>query len=397
MDATATSTYNPTYLIGQSPNKYGENKQEDYLLRANQAMAKATEHLNAAILNKRDLKAVFFELLDLFGKERKAIAVAHGSSSAEDFGLRRDLECVGGISTTPLANEYSQYNHKLLLWLHGVLKTMKHNNKIFFESKKTINETCLGRKSLVEIELITHEQMEEKLWLSPPTQSDLPDYAKHFTASNTIFTEQENEAIRKLKKEFPKLYERQIMWLSLTSANVNFPSRKITKINDVDQGEIFLANLKSVYVCINIRLEINKTMYLMSRCLTWLYQDFQTDPVDRMLQFTPPIIITHQDPLQAVPDTLAEIAAIFERIVLWDKKNPVEFNQNMALFRYTFAHCMPFARGSAAIAEWFEQIMCAHRGSKAPSGEKKMYDLEALTSPLLSQFVQAYSGEIKNE
>lgn len=68
----------------------------------------------------------------------------------------------------------------------------------------------------------------------------------------------------------------------------------------------------------------------------------------------------------------------------------------MALFSYELAHAMPFARGSAAVAEWFEQAIYRFHGYELSYDNSKMVNLEALTT-MLPEYFNNYDSLIKLE
>jgi hypothetical protein len=129
-------------------------------------------------------------------------------------------------------------------------------------------------------------------------------------------------------------------------------------------------------------------LYAVTQYLTWLYRDFVTHPVDRMLECST-VMVLHQDNF-LIDDTLKEIALIFAKAVLANQENQSDLEQNTGLLRHYFANNMPCERGSASIGEMFEGSIYGARDLEVHYNPKKQIDLEALTSPLLSLFMENY-------
>lgn len=77
---------------------------------------------------------------------------------------------------------------------------------------------------------------------------------------------------------------------------------------------------------------------------------------------------------------LSQIENIFKEAVLKEGSEIGELQKLVSLFRFVFAHAMPFARGSAAIAEWFERSIYQFNGLKVLFNSNHSIDLEAFTS-----------------
>jgi hypothetical protein len=174
----------------------------------------------------------------------------------------------------------------------------------------------------------------------------------------------------------------------------NYPSPRMVFLESGFQSrEGKDENLKSFNVVATSRIKVNGKSYAASQYITWLYRDFQTDPLTRMKECSK-VVIMHQDKF-LVEETLKEISKIFAKIVLWDKKDPQELKETMAIFRRYFAHAMPKERGSAAEAEWYERMLYLSHDYLVTYNNKVMIDLEALTSTLDSNFVADYPAMIK--
>ncbi|MBP9841138.1 MAG: hypothetical protein KBC64_01780 [Simkaniaceae bacterium] len=103
--------------------------------------------------------------------------------------------------------------------------------------------------------------------------------------------------------------------------------------------------------------------------------------------------LIHQDTPLIAP-TLKKISTIFEKIILLNREDLPKLQEEMALFRYLFAHCCPFGRGSAAIGEWFERALYAYHGFEITHSTEKSGDLEALTAISFEQFRDGYPSTL---
>ena len=156
----------------------------------------------------------------------------------------------------------------------------------------------------------------------------------------------------------------------------------------------FPNELKSDWVFVTTRCEVDGKMYGLSQLCTWIYRDYKIDPIDNMTERS---VISHiyQDPFLVEP-MLDDIAKIFKWAIEWDGENIGDLKNRVALFRYEFAHTMPDERGSAAEAEWFERPIYLYHGYKVTYVPEKMVDLEGLTSSLKT-FVDNYDSMIQLE
>lgn len=113
--------------------------------------------------------------------------------------------------------------------------------------------------------------------------------------------------------------------------------------------------------------------------------------IDKILPGT----IVHQEGhlIQEMLD--GPVMRMFTSAISWNREEGVEsLVKTMALFRFFFAHAMPFARGSAAIGEWLEKAIYLYHGFIDFEHEKsRLADLEALTLPL-SDYLKEYPKTI---
>ncbi len=182
------------------------------------------------------------------------------------------------------------------------------------------------------------------------------------------------EAMQKLKEKSPNDYLRLKLLGAIPMLRKNYPEDK-----------------KSIWIHIAVRFSLNGKMQDLSEYLTWAYRDFVEDRVDAMT-FESVFAILHQDPF-LIETMLDDMAKIFKNIIEWNGQNLKNLKDQVALFRYEHSHAMPFRRGSAAVAEWFERALYGAHGFKVAYNPDKMVDLEALTSSL-KEFVDNYDSMI---
>jgi hypothetical protein len=197
----------------------------------------------------------------------------------------------------------------------------------------------------------------------------------------------------RLKTEHNTLYQRLIMNIGLHDLSKSYPSPTRDQNGKIKAGN--LKNLKSHFALATVRLEINSKLFSLSRYLTWMYVDEATDPVERMLQNSV-VRIIHQDNF-LIDDTLQAIAELFEKAVRWDNKTESldELKRKVALFRFTYAHCMPCCRGDGAIGDWLELALYRFHGFvNTEYNHDKLACFETLSSLSLSRYLKRYNSII---
>ena len=158
----------------------------------------------------------------------------------------------------------------------------------------------------------------------------------------------------------------------------------------------YARNRKSHYILTTMRSQIGKKMFATAQWLTWLSQIEGQDPRSQMLdQDLCAVVTVLSQNLFLHDETLEECAKLFEKILHWDPKTSSvdDLKDQMALFRYLFAHVSPFLRGSAACGQWFEQSMYDFFGlscTYAPAYPKEGVDLAALTKLKFSEYLERY-------
>jgi hypothetical protein len=98
------------------------------------------------------------------------------------------------------------------------------------------------------------------------------------------------------------------------------------------------------------------------------------------------VLILHQD-IYLIEAMLKDLSKVFAELILWDGKDLQELKQKMGLFRYLFANAMPYIRGSAAIAEWYEHLIYKYHNVNFKYKTGVSIDCEALATPSLAEFI----------
>jgi hypothetical protein len=395
--ANQSSSYNgSSYIIDQNPGKYG-GYQRDYQEQARSAIAMGSRKITEAPKERSALIELFFQILDDFAKRRQSIAKEHDTPDWEQFGCRRYLEGREFYHTI-LDHEYQRYNAKPLSWLADKMQPFSLEQRGSSKLTRRGEESSFNRNIFWEVEILESNTLEQLQWSSLPKTSSLPpeypvDLEKKRFDEGGLSSEDQKEwrdHLKRFKERYPDVYKRIKMASYFNELQKNFPSPNPSDPLDLLMKE---GNLKSFFALGTIRLEVEGKMYAVSQVLTWLYRDFKQHPIERMKKNST-VMILHQD-VFLIDATLREIAKIFAQAVLCDKKELNELKSRIALFRYYFAHAMPFERGSAAIAEWFETALYAHHQLILHYNREKMVDLEALTTYSLSEFVEKYDSMIE--
>jgi hypothetical protein len=388
--ARLESRYNPTYLVRHGSSFGGQQK--EYLKRAQEIIAFTTNEIQESVKSKKDLKELFFNILDRLATERRTIAQDHKTADSEYFGLRRDLDEPAISHHTVFNAQYGEYGWQILGRLKDILHQMERDKKGFVQKNYSAEDRFLGRSSKIELQIIEKEDRKPvKLgegrvpeWIVTdilqPMQEEGADWAKFWTA------------VKRLNLEDPELYSA----LRLTGAVLNCekiypePYQAETFNGLVEFGNP--AMRKSMYVQAKVFFEINGKLELLYEYFTWLYQDKKKpaeDFIEKIMMCSIPII--YHQPELLIEETLKDLAGVFEKIVRWNRSDVYELKQLMALFRYEMA-CMPFRRGTSAVTEWLERALYDYHQISCQFDENRLADLEAYSNPFFSDFFKAYDS-----
>jgi hypothetical protein len=140
-----------------------------------------------------------------------------------------------------------------------------------------------------------------------------------------------------------------------------------------------------------MRIEMANKLFALSDFLTLVEIDGKSDPIATMAKSD--VLLGHQDQY-LIAAMLQENAQIFERALLWDKKDIQDLKNQVALFRYLFAHAMPFSRGSAAVGEWLEKAIYQYQGYHCKHNPSLLGDCEALTASWSTFAAERYAKTI---
>ncbi|MBA3236833.1 MAG: hypothetical protein H0T62_00595 [Parachlamydiaceae bacterium] len=388
-------TNSSQYIVSRNPFKYAGH-QEDYENKVSSIISLGLKKVQNCPLDEDNLSKLFFELLEDFGKKRQQLALNHKTERAKEFGRRRDLPCedFSEFHCTLLHKDYSEYNLKILSTFVELMKDLNLWEKSDQIKIKEIKDAT----SSFEIKVIEKQHLEKFNWHLP---YEFPSYVPVdlLDKKRTVGLNEKEAiivllAIKKIKISNPDLYTKMKMHTSFMYIQKHYPSPRMIFLESGFQcREGKEENLKSFNVVATSRIKVNGKAYAASQYVTWLYRDFITNPLERMKECSK-VVIMHQDKF-LIEETLKEISKIFAKIVLWDKKDSQELKNTMAIFRRYFAHAMPKERGSAAEAEWYERVLYLFHNYVVAYNNKTMIDLEALITPLDSQFVANYPTMIE--
>lgn len=389
--ATSPST---NYIIERSPDFYG-GKQEDYLKFADQSINEGIVHLTSGIGAKKNPSELFFELLHTYQENRHEIALRHQTPRAEYFGTPRISKQTpeAGLALTGLYEKYETHNTLFKEQLAPLLSKMKHDLRGFSQKNTSVTEKCLGRVCKFAIEV--KDAAETKELTSPPSEAEVQ--AALGTEKSYEEIQNNYDLMLRIKTEHFDWYQKLTMHRVLYEIYKAFPSPKILSF---EEGRCIgnTGNFKNLYVIGTLRIQIGSKLYAISRYVTWLYTNYRTDPVDRMLEHSK-VFIVHQDTF-LIDETLQEISRIFADAVRWDhqKDSLQALKNNVALIRFLFAHCMPSARGDGAIGDWLELTLYRYHGfSNTRYNPNRLPCFEALSTLSLSQYLRNYEKTITVE
>ncbi len=399
MSTREVTRFESSYIYDRKPTMYG-NQQEEYLALAEAAIQKATDTIQTAKQTEgTSLQDVFFTVLKDMHQARHEIALKHTPDKARHFGvLRSSKEQVPteGYLTlaTSLGHPYEEYNTILLQQLHSMVFAMKHDLRTFTETESTCKEKVLGKECSYHVKVYDSKELQSLGWGKELSEEEMQAILETDKPILDIF--RDYELMKKLKKKDPELYRRVTMVGTFRNMFEEFPpARKISLGNGSFTYDGDLDNLRNLYVVGTLRLEIDGKMYALSRCLTWMYQTFKEDPVDRMLRCSKAMIL-HQDPF-LLDDVLQAISKMFEKAVSWNPRTDSvqELKNRVALLRFTYAHCMPCARGDGAVGDWLETALYRVNGFvKTRYNADKLACFEPLVSTSLSRYLENYDKAI---
>ncbi|MBU6446526.1 MAG: hypothetical protein KGQ49_03920 [Verrucomicrobia bacterium] len=391
-------SYCPAFMVVRG-SEFG-NQQDDYLARAQNIIRKSSEKIREAVQKERDLSECFFQIFQFLALERRQLAIDHHTVGSDQFGARRDLEGCADFSYTPFIGGYSEYGKQILTFLKEALSTMPREGGQFLEKTWLHEETFLGKRSSVEIQIFDKDDLKREKWHEGLQETDLPQWfpaallkepPKDLSGKKTLF-----QALRQLRLTAPEKYSHLRMGSLLMLMMNDFPSpMKAGKLGGPMKWVGNLNYLKSFYVLCTVRLEIQGNMEPLFQYITWGYQnpdDPEEDPCERMARCSEVVVVHQHESL--IQKTLDDASPVFAKAVQWNGKNIVELQELIALLRLELI-CMPFLRGSAATSEWMEAAIYEFHKLRYTMDRNRLTDLEAYSNPYPSQFFNAYTSYIK--
>lgn len=385
------------------PNPEQQKKQKEYEKRADEAIRGGLSLLKDNNEEKGEgisTRSRFFRLLDFLSEKRHRIAQDHDVFSKENFGRYRTDTREQGYLLTPLRSEaYDEYNQKLISFFQERLKNAIPVTGPIVEKDKH-REILIKHRGTVcrmQIEILEIKDLESRHWIDPTSHPDAASALKQLQSFKRTFAklsdcelyktlrptkkqkellQEYNKVLQSSVKKFPDLHEADNCSCILkTKIATSFSS-----CNDKKYRKSHYILAKLFYRDTENSEEIPLTQYL-----TWAYQTELYDPIEWMTGRSV-VFCIHQDRV-AIPKTLALIEKNFEKALsLKITKDTVkDLSRTIGKIRYLFAHCTPFCRGSAAIAEWLEKTLYRYHGIDCK--QKKPADLVALAAPFFSTFM----------
>jgi len=295
----------------------------------------------------------------------------HKTEKAEEFGKRRDDTGTHTIQNFWAEAEYTKYNNAILQLFAKKMSIMVKNDV----TKKSFGYP----HSKIEIEILSGKDVADRGWNEMPKVSFSEEFletARRIRDPNhPLIRTRMDEECGRIKQEDPELYHQIFVAHSFVDLAIRYPN---------PAG-------RAAFVMGTVRLAIDKKLYPIARYLTWLDYDNKNDPID-LMQRNSTMQILHLDK-HYIQEILPDIAKVFERAVTCERTEKETFKKTMAEFRFKMAFVMPFCRGSAAIAEWYENAIYYHKKFNFLSYKKgTQLDLECFANPVLPLFQKKYDS-----
>lgn len=351
-----------SYITDRLPDFYG-GRQAEYLELAEKAIESGVSLLATQGQDKADPVALYHKVMRVFQETRTEIALRHHTKDAHLFGMRRDDPKTRKASYltpyTDLVGQYAEYNKKYLERLVPILHRIPHDLKTFSKTSLEEQGIVLGKHYSFRIELLDSVELQKRNYMGLPTDENLQKVLgiKDKTIEEIVH---DYDLMQRLKVECKDLYDQMVIGSIIEIINRKFPSPWMR--GKVDEKKISRFEFKNIYVLTTLRLEIEKgKMACVGRHLTWMYQNWQEDPVERMRAHSVDYVI-HQDPF-LIQRTQDFCAKLFADILTWDRTKPLDdLKDRVALLRFTYAYSMPCERGDGAVGDWLELALYRHHG-----------------------------------
>lgn len=374
-------TFNASnYIISRSSNRFGGD-QDAYLRQAGIAIHQASKEIHRTVEIRGDLIALFHQVVANLAKARQEIAKTAKDINWYYFGLRRDNKVsFDPNSYTLLYDVYEEYRDQYITKLQALMASFPRNTETFMTERKEFNEPpILGKASSTEISLFS--EVNQNKWRFPDSYESfqrLCELAQFSIPSRESFSDawscyeqlaRNKSAMQTLKKASAEEYNRFTLFPNL-----------ILKDRAAERSSPY-------HIKITRRLQVDEMIYELGYALTSTYIDHENDLV-KNISVRPVMLLVHMDSF-LIQDMMNDMAKVFKEAVECSSRELGSLKQRVALLKYEFAHTMPFYRGSAAIGEWLENALYRFHGYELTYNDKKLSDLEALTSSL-GEFVKNY-------
>lgn len=348
--------------------------------------------------DKEDLTHLFFTILPELGEQRHHLAEKNGIEN-NFFGITRELSINNPdkhfyrfITTALGKDSYLKYN-RLFIERVTLLLSDLNLNDLNSCVRVSTQEDIAGYTIKFELEIL-----EDDFYKKEVVQS-----TKHIEAAaeliglDSISFEQFFCFLKNIPPNlFLFLQENHPELFMKIRMRDEFMATIISKITTLHhEGDPKYTYTHHIYAKTTISYE-DKT-HELSRYYLWL-DTTNESPIEAMKEHNIAIIL-HQD-ASLIPISLEKISDLFKRAIQWNKsiESTDELIHDVGMFRYLFAHVMPFYRGSATIGEWLESIIYQYHGfTQFSHNKEKPADLEALTATNLSQFLSAYPETMQLE
>ncbi len=388
-----------TFIIDNDTFRVFSGNQDDYKKKSSDAIFAALQKVKACEKTEDCLTTLFFEVLKDLAEARKAIAHSHQTEFAHCFGVRRD-EAEYGRFHTCLHDVYQPYNKLILSHFSRLLGSTDIRNMKHEKIKVREEGGFQGCSSSFEIEVFDESEYFDVRQMLNDKDRYPADFPRHLLYKEEELQAEEKKALTKANQKFcennPVKFTKLKVAILFRVLDKNFPL-----IEKCKGSNLFYTlkenreNLKSFFALGTVRFMVDGKMMVVSEYLVWLYREAGMNPLVKMNNHTTAMVI-HQDSFLIQP-TLMEIARIFARAVLCDRNDVSELKNRVGVFRAYFSHTMPFIRGSSSVGEYFETLLYHFHGYRVAYNPKKLVDLEALTTPLLSTYMSNYSSMIELE
>ncbi len=159
-----------------------------------------------------------------------------------------------------------------------------------------------------------------------------------------------------------------------------------------------LQSASKILIYANMDLEKNSTHYPLSQYFIFMDKSkLENSPIN--FDNDDILTILHQSP-KFSESTTEELNTLFIRCV--HSQTQQELKENVALFRYLFAHAGPYSRGSAMVGELLEKAIYQYHNYNVHYGiesstRRSLADLDAILTFTLQDYMQIYLSKVSLE